>query len=56
MSMVFLSLFSRQRAEFARKIVPLQLKTIENMKAISTTKAPAAIGRQDLAERGIGRD
>ena len=36
--------YSRHRAEFAEKVVHLQPKTIENMKAISTTKAPAAIG------------
>lgn len=36
--------YSCHCAEFAEKVVPLQPKTIENMKAISTTKAPAAIG------------
>ena len=36
--------YSYHCAEFAEKVVPLQPKTIENMKAISTTKAPAAIG------------
>ena len=36
--------YSCHCAEFAKKVVPLQPKTIENMKAISTTKAPAAIG------------
>ena len=45
MSMVFLSLFSRHRAEFAGKAVPLHPNyVIRFMKAISTTKAPAAIG------------
>jgi 2-iminobutanoate/2-iminopropanoate deaminase len=36
--------YSCHCSEFAEKVVPLQPKTIENMKAISTTKAPAAIG------------
>ena len=36
--------YSCHCADFTRKVVPLQPKTIENMKAISTTKAPAAIG------------